>query len=628
MAKPNILFIHVDEMRFPKHFPQSMTPQTVDEFLANFMPNLYSKVWKPGVKFTRYYTAAADCTPGRGTFVTGLYSYQTGLFLTRESSSNAYATSQPQPQLQKQFPTYGKLLREAGYETPYIGKWHLSNCPASPGAPDAANYLHDYGFKGLTIPDPLGMPAQGLGLAKPQYQGGPPPLGDPEIAEQAVDWLIQRGKSSSVQPFCLTVGFVNPHDKQFFWGGTQANQFNAVYNTIPDSSSPTGFEIPAFSFNPVVGPPPPPSIYSDRPANWQSAAELRANKPKLQSLFKDMFAYCWTGSIDEAPPANAQTNTHFRAEPSSFAEGKHTAVAPYQYWARALDFYTQMMSAVDVRIGQVVNNIPENLRDNTVIVFCADHGEYASSHGLQGKGATVYEECYNVPLIVCDLSGRITADTNTKREQLVSSVDLLRMLVTLGNDGQTGWLTGNPNYNDMWGGTTRANLYGMLQTASNSGSTAGRQFAVCTTDEFFSATATEEYQNAPQHVIGLILESVPNQIKGKLGIYHDWIKHTTDLDKAVAPQGEYYNYVDDPLRLEMLSTYGSVPSSSAETFLFDTAIPQQLKKPLPVNSTDPNVSYREAQKRAIEEYWAYVDLVNEQQSAQSEAPRLFSTAFA
>ena len=57
--QPNILFIHVDEMRFPMHFPKNV--HNAGEFLPNFMPNLHS-IWKKGVKFTRYYTGAADCT--------------------------------------------------------------------------------------------------------------------------------------------------------------------------------------------------------------------------------------------------------------------------------------------------------------------------------------------------------------------------------------------------------------------------------------------------------------------------------------------------------------------------------------------------------------------------------------
>ena len=58
--QPNILFILVDEMRFPKVFPKGIT--TPDQFLQTFMPNTY-KLWSNGVKFANHHTAASACTP-------------------------------------------------------------------------------------------------------------------------------------------------------------------------------------------------------------------------------------------------------------------------------------------------------------------------------------------------------------------------------------------------------------------------------------------------------------------------------------------------------------------------------------------------------------------------------------
>ncbi|MBV8819806.1 MAG: sulfatase-like hydrolase/transferase, partial [Acidobacteriaceae bacterium] len=71
--KPNILFILVDELRYPTVFPNNMT---LDEFLANYMPNLYTRIWQRGVKFGNHNTAANACTPSRGVLTTGLYSQQ------------------------------------------------------------------------------------------------------------------------------------------------------------------------------------------------------------------------------------------------------------------------------------------------------------------------------------------------------------------------------------------------------------------------------------------------------------------------------------------------------------------------------------------------------------------------
>src|SRR2546421_4546237 len=71
--KPNILFILVDELRYPTVFPAAI--KTVGEFLAKHMKNVH-KLWERGVKFGNYYTAANACTPSRGVLITGLYSQQ------------------------------------------------------------------------------------------------------------------------------------------------------------------------------------------------------------------------------------------------------------------------------------------------------------------------------------------------------------------------------------------------------------------------------------------------------------------------------------------------------------------------------------------------------------------------
>ena len=71
-------------------------------------------------------------------------------------------------------------------------------------SPEAAFYLHDYGFQGPTIPDTVGANGDG------EVFDGP-------IAETASQWLQQR--RSDQGPFCLTVSFVNAHDREYFWGG-------------------------------------------------------------------------------------------------------------------------------------------------------------------------------------------------------------------------------------------------------------------------------------------------------------------------------------------------------------------------------------------------------------------------
>jgi hypothetical protein len=57
--KPNILFILVDELRYPSVFPRGV--HNVDEFFCRFMPKLHRHIWKPGVKFGNYRGRRALC---------------------------------------------------------------------------------------------------------------------------------------------------------------------------------------------------------------------------------------------------------------------------------------------------------------------------------------------------------------------------------------------------------------------------------------------------------------------------------------------------------------------------------------------------------------------------------------
>src|SRR4029079_11982119 len=122
-------------------------------------------------------------------------------------------------------------------------------------------------------------------------------------------------------------------------------------------------------------------------------------------------------------------------------------------------------------------------------------------------GFSVYDEGIRLPLVVVDPSGRFTSHEETPREQLASSVDLLPLLVSLGDGGEN-WMSGNPDYMQMYG--RRANLLRVLRDPA----APGRAHVVHATDEVIPVTLN--YLNAPEHVVGL---RVP---EGKLGLYQYW----------------------------------------------------------------------------------------------------------
>jgi len=190
------------------------------------MPNFYRQIWTKGVKFYNYYTAANACTPARGTIISGLYSQQSWLMTTITAPPDPSPILLKQPVLNPAYPTYGKLLQKAGYQTQYRGKRHVSIPRASTGGLDS--YGFDYGTSQTgTYPDPTGANLQGTyGDERRGY------LNDADTTAAATKVLESVGPNSP--PWCLTVSFVNPHDREFFPAGTE---FRTVYELFQNKTS-------------------------------------------------------------------------------------------------------------------------------------------------------------------------------------------------------------------------------------------------------------------------------------------------------------------------------------------------------------------------------------------------------
>ena len=175
-AKPNILVIMVDQLRFPQWF--SATP------IGMSLPPNIQRLREQSVSLARHYTASNDCTPSRSAMLTGLYTHQTGCMITGGST------------LDPGFPTYGTMLREHGYHTRWLGKWHITHGDNHWSAPAGEAALERYGFAGGIYPSPDGAPGQGFKI-------------DPHVVTGFADWFREEG---GAEPWCTTVSFVNPHD--------------------------------------------------------------------------------------------------------------------------------------------------------------------------------------------------------------------------------------------------------------------------------------------------------------------------------------------------------------------------------------------------------------------------------
>ncbi|HEX5853645.1 MAG TPA: sulfatase-like hydrolase/transferase [Solirubrobacteraceae bacterium] len=205
--RPNILVIVVDQLRFPQWFGAAPA--------ATGLPPNLERLRREGVSFERHYTASNDCTPARAALLTGLYTHQTGCMITGGGT------------LDPGFPTWGTMLREHGYHTRWLGKWHLTHHDNHWTEAGGERSLERYGFAGGVYPSPDGGPGQGWHK-------------DPHIARSFADWFRHEGHNG---PWCTTVSFVNPHDIAWWyvWSDRVPSEAGAP-RTVP--RLPPNYETP------------------------------------------------------------------------------------------------------------------------------------------------------------------------------------------------------------------------------------------------------------------------------------------------------------------------------------------------------------------------------------------------
>ncbi|MHC4509167.1 MAG: sulfatase-like hydrolase/transferase [Planctomycetota bacterium] len=124
--KPNIVFILIDDMGWPD----------VACYGSKFheTPNI-DRLASQGMKFSDAYAACPVCSPTRASIMAGQYPARVGITDFIPGHWRPYEkliVPENRLQLPLESVTIGEMLREQGYATCYIGKWHLGGRGYSP----------------------------------------------------------------------------------------------------------------------------------------------------------------------------------------------------------------------------------------------------------------------------------------------------------------------------------------------------------------------------------------------------------------------------------------------------------------------------------------------------------------
>ena len=194
-SRPNIIFIFIDDLGWGD----------VGCYGNDFIdtPNI-DQLAKDGMRFTDFYAAGAVCSPTRCAVQSGQNQARIGITAHIPGHWRPFERV-INPQTTMALPldvvTVAESMKDAGYTTGYVGKWHMGHEDDTP----RKGFDHWVSFAGQgTYFDPT----FNINGKRKDFKGYNADL----LTDQAIDWLKQVGPASKKgKPFFLQVGYKAVH---------------------------------------------------------------------------------------------------------------------------------------------------------------------------------------------------------------------------------------------------------------------------------------------------------------------------------------------------------------------------------------------------------------------------------
>lgn len=332
-SRPNIVFIFTDDH----------ARQAISAYGSRLMQTpAIDGLAREGVRFDRHYTTNPICAPSRATILTGKFSHLNG----HKDNSHSFDGSQM---------TFPKLLQGAGYQTAWIGKWHLQSQPTGFShweiLPGQGNYYN---------PDFINT--SGTHREEGYVTG--------LITDKAKAWI----KAQKEKPFCLVIGHKAPHR-----------------NWVPEIAKIDLFAEHRF--------PPPADLRRNYAELNSGAARAKMRVGENLSMDSDLL-------IDKAPPRLTPSQRQiWEAKMKSQDAEIHRRLSAGEprmnvLYDRYIKNYLRCVSSVDDSIRDVLQTLNDlKLDKNTIVIYSSDQGFFLGEFGWYDK-RWFYEPSAGTPLIV------------------------------------------------------------------------------------------------------------------------------------------------------------------------------------------------------------------------------------
>ncbi len=296
---------------------------------------------REGLIFNQTYCPMSHCCPARATFFSGLYPSRHGVW---NNVNNAYAIRRGPYDSVRMF---SQDLRDVGYDLAYTGKWHVSA------------YMHqepkNYGWRQID-----------------------PPMRNHAIQDEHQKW--EHIRQSAAQPD-------NDGEDTIMMPGYHSHALYGEKEGAPESDERTLArameELPKLAAG-------------DKP--W--VLYVGWNAPHAPYFVDRRYLDMYDINDIELPPnyydeMNDKPDYYKKLRQRVFDQLSENSVK------EAIRHFYAMCTKVDDNFGKLLNQLDDlGQKENTLVLFCSDHGDYVGDHGLFHKQVPAFIPAYRVPAVV------------------------------------------------------------------------------------------------------------------------------------------------------------------------------------------------------------------------------------